>query len=104
MPIQNPVLNRVVSEVVRPTAERARGLLIEAQAHAPTLAAAVADLAEVPDEEVIDDGRLGEGVRPLTVGQLRACVTLLGELTVSIAADQRLPAVLGACVRPIRAE
>ena len=102
MPISDPIINRTISEVVRPTAERARGLLIEAQAHAPRLAAIVASLEGVDDAEVLDDGREREGVRPLTVGQFRACVSMLGELTVSIGQDARLPSVLGACVQHIR--
>jgi hypothetical protein len=103
MPINNPVLNRVISEVVRPTSERARGLLVEAQTHAQSLASLVAALSEYPDDEIIDDGRLSEGVSPLTVGQFRQAVGLLSELTASIAADPRLQAVFGACVRPLQA-
>lgn len=99
--INNPVLNRALSEQVRPMAERARGLLILAQASAAGLAQLTASLAGSDDADVIDDGRLAEGVPPLTVGQFRAATALLGDLVAQINADPRLPAVLSACVRSV---
>lgn len=102
--IQNPVLNRAISEQVRPMAERARGLLVQAQAAAGQIAALNAAIAEAADDDVIDDGRLAEGVPPLTAGQFRAATAMLGELVTQISADQRLPSVLAACVRPVQVE
>lgn len=99
--IQNPVLNRAIGEQVRPMAERARGLLVQAQAAAPAIATLTAALAGADDADVIDDGRLGEGVAPITVGQFRAATGLLTDLLATINQDARLPAVLAACVRPV---
>lgn len=104
MPIENPILTRAINEIVRPLAERARGLLIESEVNATSLAALLTELAEVPDSETINDGRYNDGVRSLTVGQLRDCVTMLSDLVTSINADSRLSSVLGACVRKIQVD
>lgn len=100
--INNPVFVRLVSEDIRPMAEQARNLLVQAQAAAPGLAAMVAGLGEADDADIIQDNRLGEGVAPITAGQVRACVGVLADLVTQINADPRLGAILGACVRSAR--
>lgn len=101
--IINPVLNRVIAEQVRPMAEQARNLLVEGQAAAPGLTAILAGLANADDADIVQDGRLTEGVAPLTVGQFRACVGVLSDIVTQVNADPRLGAILSACVRPVRA-
>lgn len=101
--IVNTVINRAVAEQVRPMAEQARNLLVEAQAAAPGLAQIIAGLNEAADTDIVQDNRLAEGVAPLTVGQLRACVGVLSDIVAQVNADPRLPAILAACVRPVRA-
>jgi len=102
--IQNTVFNRAISEQVRPMAERARALLVQAQASSGGLAAMTAALAGADDADVLDDGRVPEGIAPLTVAQFRAATGLLGELVAQIQSDARLPAILAACVRPVQVE
>jgi hypothetical protein len=100
--IQNPVFNAVIGEQVRPMAEAARNLLIQAQAAAPGLSGMAAALAQADDADILDDGRTAEGVPPITVGDFRACVGVLGDIVAQVNADPRLASILGACVRPAR--
>lgn len=102
--IENPVINKAVREKVRPLAEKARGLFILGQAMLPDAAAILTALAGADDADVIAEGREAEGIPSLTVGQLRASIGLLQDLVTDAGADQRLPAVLAACVRPLHVE
>lgn len=97
--MDNPVLNKVVSEQVRPMAEKARNLLILAQATKPGIDVILAQLVNIPDDEIINDNRLNEGIAPITVGQFRACAGVLSDLLVTVNTDPRLLSILGVCVR-----
>ena len=100
--ITNPVINRAIAEQVRPMAETARNLLVQAQASAPSLAADIAALTDAADADILQDGRIAEGIAPLTVAEFRACIGLLSALVAQVNGDARLAAVLAACVRPVR--
>jgi len=99
--ISNPIINRAVSELMRPTAEQARALFVGATFNRVQLAALVASIAGLDDDDIIDDGRASEGIAPPTVGQIRAAAALLGSLVDLVTGDPRLPAVLGLCVRTL---
>lgn len=97
--INNPILNKLVNEDIRPMAERARALFAQAQVlsnYAPEL---LQQLSQLNDDDIINDNRLTEGVAPLTVLQLKNCINLLTDLLASVNQDARLPSVLKACVR-----
>lgn len=100
--IVNPFFNRIVNQQVRPMAERARNLLILAQASASTFAAIEAELASADSSDVIQDGRFDEdGIPPITVGQFRDCMGILSDLVTQINSDPRLASILSICVREV---
>lgn len=97
--IVNPEINKIINEDIRPLAEKARALFAQAQMlslYGPEL---VAQLEQLDNADVLNDNRINEGVRPLTVLQLKNCINLLTDLLTTVNADSRLPSVLGACVR-----
>jgi len=99
--ISNPVFTRVVSDLMRPTAEQARALLVGATFNLAQLKAMVDAIAGLNDEDILDDGRTSEGISPPTVGQIREAVALLESLVAVVKDDRRLPAVFGLCVRTL---
>lgn len=98
--IDNPVLRAQVQQRVRPLAELARNLLVQAQADRHTLGEMVADLSEAPDTDIVVDGIAD--APPLTVGDLRHCVGVLNDIVDEVETDPRLASILAACVRPAR--
>lgn len=99
--IVNPVINRFLNEVGRPLSEAARGLYLNGQANAERTAAMIVELAGRADDDVVNDGRLGEGVPPPTVGQCRAAAAMLSDTLEFMARHPGLAAVVGLCARPV---
>lgn len=99
--IDNPILRAQVQQRVRPLAELARNLLVQAQADRHTLGEMVASLSE----EALDTDIIVDGITdapPLTVGDLRNCVGVLNDIVDEVETDPRLASILAACVRPAR--
>jgi len=97
--INNPFLNRIVNEEVRPMAERARNLFFQAQANNSMFSNLLSQLSEFSDSDIIVDERAD--ISPLTVGNFRNVVELLSELVTQINQDPKLADVLACCVRGI---
>ena len=97
--INDPVLNKIVNEDIRPMAERARALFAQAQLMSAYSNDFLTQLNELQDDDIINDNRLNEGVSPLNVLQLKNCINLLTDLLLLVNRDTRLPSVLNACVR-----
>ena len=99
MPISDQILTASINNDVRPNCEAYRNLTITAAALAQAAPLLLARLERAPDDEVVDDGRLAEGIPPPTVGDLRAVAGLLQEVLPTMTQHPAYPVLLKLCVR-----
>jgi hypothetical protein len=100
--IVNPIVNAYLNNRVRPRAEQIRALLHRLQDDRDELLAE-GILSLVPDtDDIIQDGRAGEGVAQLTGAEFRLIVTgRYNELLASLEAAGAMDPIHKACVRPL---
>jgi len=99
-----PRFRRFLNEVARPAAESLT--LLKAQYDMSVASATISDFEDVlsvlPDEEVLDDGRAGEGVAQLTKAEALAALNLIGQLNTAVNGDPAgLTALAKLRVRPL---
>ena len=103
---ETPHLNVHLQEVLRPMAEKLRAILYEGQANLATHVELLTALTMFPDQDaLVIDGRAAEGIRPMTVGQLKvACQFLVDMLQWSqtVENEPRGTTALRMTVRPFR--
>jgi len=88
-----PILKKSINEDVRPLCDMVAVLAVAGADREALAANMLARLQGLGDDEVVDDGRLAEGIAPPTVGQLRAAAGFLSRVLPAITTDPAYPAI-----------
>lgn len=99
--ITDPQAIRFTNEVVRPMAEKLRGLKVEIDAALTTYNAGVGDIFYNASAEIIDDGRANEGVSRLTGNDILLLITQLQTIQTQLNAGGVANVIAKPCVRPL---
>lgn len=90
MPIPDdflPILKKTINEDVRPLCDMVAVLAVAGGDRENLAAVMLSRLEGLADDEIVNDGRLGEGIPPPTVGQLRAAAGFLTRVLPAITGD-----------------
>jgi hypothetical protein len=98
--ITHPIIVKFLNEQARPHAETALRDFIQNEEFLADYTQSIEPLLEgLADDDLIQDGREGEGVTRVTVGQLRAFITVLRALDTGL--DGSRPVVRHLTVRNV---
>ena len=102
--ITNPQALAYTKEVVRPVAEKLRGIKAEIDSHMVAWYGGINALIPNDADELLDDGRESEGVSRLTGADINSVIVQLAGIKTALDVEGVAGVISKPCVRALRAE